>query len=248
MNLSQRTIVRVMLRTGLAASVVLLTQVSSQANGPVVTAESQEAAADETQEPESQDRETQDDVIEVETSDLESNTATDLSDEDSTNDSGDDSAKESVRFDDEEFVLAWQGSNDGESTKEYLPVGEDLESWKKLAAIREYPELDDPSAAVAAFAKILKEKYPQSPSSIIENPKTGDVIIDFVVWPADGSFVEFNIFKYSKQAGGGLRAEQYALREYDETEEFLRGLRPVRERLVELMASGGLKLDENSAQ
>jgi len=242
MYLSQRTIVRAMLRTGLAASVVLLTQVSSRANGPVVTAESQEAAADETQEPESQD-----DVVEVETSDLESNAATDSSDEDSTKDSGD-AAGESVRFDDVEFVLAWQGSNDGESTKEYLPVGEDLESWKKLAAVREYPELDDPSAAVAAFAKILKEKYPQSPSSIIENPKTGDVIIDFVVWPADGSFVEFNIFKYSKQAGGGLRAEQYALREYDETEEFLRGLRPVRERLVELMASGGLKLDEKAAQ
>ncbi len=71
----------------------------------------------------------------------------------------------------------------------------------------------------------LKKEYPDSPSSIIENPQTGEVIVDFVVWPADASFVEWNVFKYAKRPEGGVVAEQYALRAYEDSEAFLKGLR-----------------------
>ena len=64
------------------------------------------------------------------------------------------------------------------------------------------------------------------------------MIVDFVVWPADASFVEWNVFKYAKRPEGGVVAEQYALRAYEDSEAFLKGLRPVRERLVELMTQG----------
>lgn len=147
-------------------------------------------------------------------------------------------AQQSIRFDGNEMVLAWQGENPGETIKEYIPAGQKLDSWTKLASIREYSDLDDPKALAGALLRRLKEQYPQSRSSIIENPETGEVIVDFVVWPADASFVEFNVFKYQKQAAGGVVAEQYALREYQDQEEFLKGLRPVRARLVALMTKG----------
>lgn len=150
-------------------------------------------------------------------------------------------AKKSVRFDGQTLLLAFEQSSDTESLEEFIPEGESLERWAHLAAIRRYENLHDPAPIVKMMAKRLKEKNPQAPFSIIENPTTGAVVIDFVTWPEDDSFAEFNIFKYSKRAGGGLVAEQYALRAYEDWQDFLKSLRPVRERLVDLMAKDGLQ-------
>jgi hypothetical protein len=147
-------------------------------------------------------------------------------------------ATETVEFDGNVLGLASQEEEPGQSLKEYIPTGETLETWTKLAAIRQYKDFDDPKLMVGSLVKQLNKQYPESPSSIIENPTTGEVIVDFVVWPPDASFVEFNVFKYSKNPEGGLISEQYALREYNDAEGFLKGLRPVRERLVELMTDG----------
>jgi hypothetical protein len=147
-------------------------------------------------------------------------------------------AHQSVQFDGNVLVLAWEGGNPGERIKEYIPNGQTLETWTKLASIRRYDHLDDPQALAGGLLKQLKKNYPLSPSSIIENPKTGEVIVDFIVWPEDGAFVEFNVFKYGKDEQGKVVAQQYALRAYENQEEFLKRLRPERERLVELMTKG----------
>jgi hypothetical protein len=149
--------------------------------------------------------------------------------------------QESVSFDGLTLVLASQHENPGESVKEYIPAGEELRSWTKLASIREYPELNDPKAVVANLIKALKQQNPKSQHAVIENPKTGEVVVDFVTWPADESFVEFNVFKYGRREGGGLVAQQYALRDYKDPRGFMRGLKPVRARLVKLMTEGGLR-------
>ena len=146
-------------------------------------------------------------------------------------------AKETVQFDDQTLVLAFSGDDPGATIKEFVPAGEKLESWTRLAAIREFDNLDSPLDYGAATIEQLKKQYPKSPSSIIENPDTGAVVLDFVVWPEDASFVEFNVFRIEKRAGGGLISQQYAVRAYgDAAEPFLTELPPVRERLVEEMA------------
>jgi hypothetical protein len=146
-----------------------------------------------------------------------------------------------LTFDGQILVLAWQGGAPGEIAREYIPPAEKLESWTKLASIREYPQLDDPRAVAANLVRALKQQNPAAQSAMIENPATGEVIVDFVTWPADRAFVEFNVFKYARKPGGGLVAQQYALRDYQDTTGFLRSLRPVRERLVGLMAKEGLR-------
>jgi hypothetical protein len=154
-------------------------------------------------------------------------------------------AVETIQFDGQTLQLAFEGNDPGATIKEFVPAGEKLDSWTKLAAIREFDDLDDPVAYGVATVAELKKKYPLSPSSLIENPKTGSVIVDFVVWPDDASFAEFNVFLYEKRAGGGLISQQYALRAYnDDAEEFLKNLRPVRERLVDQMAKEGLQNDQ----
>jgi len=151
------------------------------------------------------------------------------------------SRKESVAFDGTTLILASTSENPGERVREYIPEGQQLASWTKLASIREYPKLTDPRAVAENVVRALKQQNPGAQSAMIQNPKTGEVIVDFVTWPADNAFVEFNIFKYSRKEGGGLIAQQYALREYQDTAAFLKGLKPVRTRLVELMAKSGLE-------
>jgi hypothetical protein len=148
--------------------------------------------------------------------------------------------KESVTFDGRTLVLAFEGSNPDSTIKEFVSKGETLESWTHLAGIFEYPDLHDPLALVREVDKLLKEKNPLARSAILENEKTGDVIIDFITWPEDGSFVEFNVFKYHKTGNDGVTAWQYAVREYKDQIPFLEELRPLRERLVAEMAETGL--------
>jgi hypothetical protein len=149
--------------------------------------------------------------------------------------------KEVVRFDGQTLALAWEGTNPDETVKEYIPEGEKLESWKKLASIREYPKLNDPKALAANLVQTLKKQNPNAPSSMIENPNSGEVMVDFITSPPDNSFVEFDIFKYSPKAGGGVVAQQYALREYKDIRTFLKGLKPERLRLLDLMVTAGLQ-------
>lgn len=151
-------------------------------------------------------------------------------------------AAEHIQFDGRTLGLAFENATDLERVKEYIPGDQKLERWTVLASIREFPGLNDVPATVGALIKQLNKDYPQSPFSLIENPDTGDAIVDFVVWPADGSFVEFNILRYQKNPAGGLIAQQYALRDYEDPEGFLKKLRPLRERLINLMAKDGLQV------
>jgi hypothetical protein len=155
--------------------------------------------------------------------------------------------RESVKFDGQTLELAWENDDPSETIKEFIPAGENLEAWTHLASIREYPNLNDPKQVVDNLVRLVKERSPQSPAGILENPKTGAVIIHFVVWPEgqkspeDSPFVEFNIFRYQKRTGGGLVAQQYALRDYKRIKEFLRKLPDVRTRLIDEMAKSGLQ-------
>jgi hypothetical protein len=58
-------------------------------------------------------------------------------------------------------VLAWQGGTTGETVREYVPTGETLESWTKLASIREYSRLDDPRAVAANLVRALRQQNPR---------------------------------------------------------------------------------------
>lgn len=162
-------------------------------------------------------------------------------------------SKKSVEFDGETLVLAFQDGNDEQTIEEYLPEGQKLDSWTRLAAIYTYAHLNDSKDIATELVRRLEERNPAAPHGISENRQTGEVIVDFVVWPdgfskpEDAPYVEFNIFKYGKKDGGGLIAEQYALREYRDIKGFLGGLKPVRKRLLDLMATKGLSSNSNQA-
>lgn len=149
-----------------------------------------------------------------------------------------------VTFDGQTFDLAFAKSDSVVTTEEYLPAGQNLQAWTQMASIRVFHQQDDPKQAVDGLAKLLARQSPPPPQNITTDSDSGAVMIDFVMFAPDKSFVEFNIFKYSKRAEGGLLAEQYAIREYKDTLNFLVDLKPLRDRLVQFMSAEGLKLVE----
>ena len=135
-----------------------------------------------------------------------------------------------VSFDGRRLLQAAQGQTPVERWREFIPEGEKIPRWTH----------GDPKALAAEVVRALKREYPQAPSSLFENPKTGEVLVDFIVWPKDHAFTEFNVFRYGKRDGGGLVAQQYAMRVYGDAGDFLRKLRDERPRLLDAMAKTGL--------
>ncbi len=153
-------------------------------------------------------------------------------------------AADSIEFDGHSLELASQAAENDESIQEFIPKDETLDAWTKLAAIRTQAGIDDPVAMAKQMAKDIRKRYPKAPFTVRVNKKAGEAMIDFVVWPDDGSFAEFNVFRYAKHPRGGLLSQQYALRAYgDDAPVFLKGLGPVRKRLVGAMGLSGLTRD-----
>jgi hypothetical protein len=148
-----------------------------------------------------------------------------------------------VYFDGQTYVKAFEKKSKTASVTEYLPSGETLKSWNRLVAFRTMTGTENPKLAAMGLIRALKHSNPQAQSAMFEHPASKDVIVDFVTWPADGSFIEFNIFRYSRQSGGkGLLLQQYAQRAYgDDSTAFLEKLKTERQRLVDVMAKTGLK-------
>jgi hypothetical protein len=145
-------------------------------------------------------------------------------DEDSSSDDASTST-ETVTIDGAELTMSYEAEADGESIREFIPSDESLETWTRLAAIREYPELNDPTAVAEAVTKKLDDSDPPIHYDLLENSKTGESVLDFTVFPEDKSFAEFNVFCYRKQADGGLASYQYAVRAYgDDVVDFVNGL------------------------
>lgn len=146
-----------------------------------------------------------------------------------------------ISFDGKRLVQADQGKTAVETWREFLPPGDGFQRWTVLASIREYPGHDDPRALAGELVRALKRSTPDAPMSMIQHPQSGDVIVDFITWPADRAFVEFNLFRYGKRPGGGVVAQQYALRAHGDASDFLRKLETERPRLVDAMAKHGLQ-------
>ncbi len=151
-------------------------------------------------------------------------------------------AEKTISFDGQTFYVAYHKAEGDKSVTEFLPKGENLDSWVHLVALRTLPGEDNPKLAALGLIRTLKYQNPEAQSAMIQHPSSKDVIVDFVTWPKDGKFIEFNIFRYSKLAKNkGLLLQQYAQRAYgDKTTAFLASLKGERQRLVNLMVKDGL--------
>jgi hypothetical protein len=123
-----------------------------------------------------------------------------------------------VEFNGQRFTLGYEDQaslpdgQPGNGLAEFTLPGETVDGWSKLFAYYSYPEMgDDPTAAVEAVGKAVKETNKDANFAIVVNEKTGEAIIDFLTWTPGSDVMEFNVFKYARAADGrGLVAMQYA--------------------------------------
>jgi hypothetical protein len=120
-----------------------------------------------------------------------------------------------ITFAGEDYKVAHKDARQGgNALVELVREGEKLETWRKLVAFHRFPNSgDSPKDAALALAALLKQRDPQTRFAIIENPKTREVIIDFLASDKGSDQVELNVFKYSRHhSKKGLVAIQFAER------------------------------------
>ncbi len=157
------------------------------------------------------------------------------------------SSQETIQVDGETLTLAFEGETDGDTIKEFIPAEQTLETWTQLAAVRHYAKLDDPKALAGAVVRQLQQRKPPANFELLENETSDDVLLDFIIWPEDGSFAEFNIFLYRPTQDNGLVMYQYALRAYgDDAEEFIKSLQA--DRRAKLIAATVQWANEENAE
>lgn len=122
---------------------------------------------------------------------------------------------QAIAFGGERYLRAFQDTKpNGQQLVEFVRAGETVETWKKLVSIHRFPASgSDPGPMVGSLVRTLKQRYPDARYKIAENPKSGEVMIDFLIGAQDSEVVEFNVFKYARHASGqGLIAIQFAQR------------------------------------
>jgi hypothetical protein len=121
----------------------------------------------------------------------------------------------------------------GDKLLEFVRETESFEKWTKLVGFRyqQLPRIEnDPTRAAAAMAQVVKASNPQAQARVITNKDKTETIIDFLTWPPDGSYMEFNVFRYIKSAdGNAVVSLQLAHRFTDKSAEGLEKFKRLRD-------------------
>ncbi len=149
-----------------------------------------------------------------------------------------------VRFGEEQFELAYELETATNDMKEYLLPGESLKKWTKLVGIYKYPQIHDPRAFAEHMGEMVQAQNPRARSYVGFDPQTGEATIDFVTWPIDNKFVEFNLFKFKRDGANGIVAHQYAVRDYNDKNLFVKNLQQLRKESYKTMMQEGLVIED----
>lgn len=142
----------------------------------------------------------------------------------------------SVQFDGESYPSQFASAVPGMKLVEYVRADETVDNWTKLLAVREWPEHREPAAAAAELARRLNEANPLARHRLLTKEDGQEALIDFLTWPEDGGYMEFNIFRYVKQPGSaGLVSYQFAYRFSDTSPESMDAFQQQRHHWIELM-------------
>lgn len=141
----------------------------------------------------------------------------------------------SVEFDGERYTARFHSYQAELRLVEYVRESETIDNWTKLFAVRNFPQHDNPEAAVAAFERVVKQHNPLARMQTLYKQDGSEAMIDFMTWETGQDQMEFNVHRYLRKPGHpGLISFQFAYRfRADSTD--AEKLRALRERWTELM-------------
>ena len=151
--------------------------------------------------------------------------------------SGDVESGQSIEFDGDTYVEQFEIATPEIRLMEFVRPNETVENWTKLLAVRNFTQLDDPGQSAAAVGKTLQQMQPEAKYRLLEKEDGSEAIIDFITWPADASYLEFNIHRYLKKPGlPGLVSYQFAYKFTDTSPESQRKFQELRAKWVDEMS------------
>jgi hypothetical protein len=109
-----------------------------------------------------------------------------------------------------------------------------------MARVDHYSNVNDPMVLARTLAQLTREVNPRAPLEVRYNNEKQIAMIDFITWPPDVAYVEFNVFRIEKEGNAGLVSYNYAVREYQDPPGYIARFRPIRKRLVRAMIDEGM--------
>jgi hypothetical protein len=154
-----------------------------------------------------------------------------------------------IEFNGESYRLTWSSHPTPYYYKqEYLPAGETSKHFQRMVLIEAIVRGGDVNGAVAAQVNMLNKRKATDPTvnfAIFKNPKSGEIILDFVLSaqdPKGEDVVEWNAYRYAplKRKGGksGVLLFGISRRAYgDNVADFLGRLKAARPAVIKVLAN-----------
>jgi hypothetical protein len=101
--------------------------------------------------------------------------------------------------------------------REYVPLGQTLDNWQELAAIRILKDQKDPRAYLDRLGHQVVKSNPAARAELVQSDETKAFILDFMTFPGFTTkpfYAEWNLFRATYVDGRGLVVYQYARRIY----------------------------------
>ena len=114
------------------------------------------------------------------------------------------------------FHPAYTNSSDAGYLKEYLPAGQNLDTWTNLFGVRCFKNLDSPKDYIARLRNEYHKKYPHMKFASGGQQSKNRYFIDFLAYPLDekSKYLEWDFFRAQTNTTGGIVVFQYAERRY----------------------------------
>ena len=144
-------------------------------------------------------------------------------------------AKPHINIGSLKLVRAYAPSDSKVQLREYLPEGETLERWNRLASVRILKKEKDPKKYLERVAAMVMKSHPSARAILLMNDEKHTLILDFMMFApktAPEHFVEWNLMKAKYIKGTGLIVYQYAFRIYNPKEENIDTLKSERKSMT----------------
>jgi hypothetical protein len=154
-----------------------------------------------------------------------------------------------IDFNAASYRLSWSAHPSPDYYKqEYLPAGQTSKHFERMLLVEAIARGVDVNGVVTAQVNRLNRRKATDPTvnfAIVKNPKTGEVILDFVLSDDNdktGYVVEWNAYRYAalrdKNGRSGVLLFGLSRRAYgDASTEFLRGLKSARPAEIDALAN-----------
>lgn len=118
----------------------------------------------------------------------------------------------SVVFNGQTFYLQYSVGNQPGWLNEYLPAGQNFDSYTEMVALRSYESIkESPKTIAQIIARNYAKTHPGVQYLLAANEQTGDGIVSYVM--IEGNILEFNLFRTTEKEGIPLSI-QYVRRRY----------------------------------